>query len=166
MSGVAPLQMGEFIHACAQPPRLLGAVWLIAADLLRTLPASGRSQDRRPFLIVQQRVDVIHEGMFWRNFSVTEFNVVSTAASLARERLAMMSSASFSAALARRAMLMAWLLAALRGGGARSGSVGQRGALVRSQRAGKPKCHHAKSTKSRSSVSLLSLPISVLPVLL
>ena len=41
---------------------LFGADWLIAADLLRTLPAAdGRSQDRRPFLIVQQRVDVIHE---------------------------------------------------------------------------------------------------------
>ena len=62
MIGVAPVQVGEFLPACAQPPRLLGAVWLIAADLLRTLPADGRNQDRRPFLIVQQRVDVIHEG--------------------------------------------------------------------------------------------------------
>ena len=63
MIGVAPVQVGEFLHACAQPPRLLGAVWLIAAAILRTLPAAdGRSQDRRPFLIVQQRVDVIHEG--------------------------------------------------------------------------------------------------------
>jgi len=63
MIGVAPVQVGEFIHACAQLPRLLGAVWLIAADILRTLPGTdGGSQDRRPFLIVQQRVDVIHEG--------------------------------------------------------------------------------------------------------
>ena len=47
MIGFAPVQVDELLHACAQLPRLLGAVWLIAAAILRTLPAAnGRSQDR------------------------------------------------------------------------------------------------------------------------
>ena len=47
MLGVAPVQVDELLHACAQLPRLLQAAWLIAAVIVRTLPAAkGRSQNR------------------------------------------------------------------------------------------------------------------------
>ena len=61
---VLPVQVAEFLQARAQLPHLLPAAWLVAAIscLACRRAVDGRRQDRRPFLIVQQRVDVIHEG--------------------------------------------------------------------------------------------------------
>ena len=60
---ILPVQVAEFLQARAQLPHLLPAAWLVAGISCRTLRGvDGRRRDRRPFLIVQQRVDVIHEG--------------------------------------------------------------------------------------------------------